>query len=208
MLTKRRAPKRFELALPESSFLPLGFAAGDTNLYRYARNNPTDATDPSGLQLYVIGEDTKTIVMGLLKDDLQMAGPGSDPQPQVFDSGPPIIYRIDLGNNFMNAEMRADRSEAWKDQAAKLKTTPHAILSKMFEAIGSGTINYTVSMTQMPGSNVYHNLGGGLAALWYARNAPGPCRPGSCCPGTTHTTTAPSPYRKSKARSVTNRCKW
>ena len=28
---------------------PLGFAAGDSNLYRYVHNQPTDATDPSGL---------------------------------------------------------------------------------------------------------------------------------------------------------------
>ena len=29
---------------------PLGFSAGDTNLYRYVGNDPTGATDPSGLQ--------------------------------------------------------------------------------------------------------------------------------------------------------------
>ncbi len=29
---------------------PSGFDAGDSNLYRYAGNGPTDATDPSGLQ--------------------------------------------------------------------------------------------------------------------------------------------------------------
>jgi uncharacterized protein RhaS with RHS repeats len=29
---------------------PTGFAAGDTNLYRYTGNNATNATDPSGLQ--------------------------------------------------------------------------------------------------------------------------------------------------------------
>jgi hypothetical protein len=28
---------------------PLGYAAGDTNLYRYASNSPTDGTDPTGL---------------------------------------------------------------------------------------------------------------------------------------------------------------
>jgi RHS repeat-associated protein len=29
---------------------PLGFDAGDSNLYRYVTNRPTGATDPSGLQ--------------------------------------------------------------------------------------------------------------------------------------------------------------
>jgi RHS repeat-associated protein len=29
---------------------PIGFAAGDVNLYRYVGNNPTNSTDPSGLQ--------------------------------------------------------------------------------------------------------------------------------------------------------------
>ncbi len=29
---------------------PLSFSAGDTNLYRYVNNQPTDATDPDGLQ--------------------------------------------------------------------------------------------------------------------------------------------------------------
>lgn len=28
---------------------PLGFAGGDTNLYRYVHNDPTDRTDPTGL---------------------------------------------------------------------------------------------------------------------------------------------------------------
>ena len=32
---------------------PLGFAAGDANLYRYVGNSPTNATDPLGLQRYV-----------------------------------------------------------------------------------------------------------------------------------------------------------
>ncbi len=29
---------------------PVGFDAGDANLYRYAGNDPTDAIDPEGLQ--------------------------------------------------------------------------------------------------------------------------------------------------------------
>jgi hypothetical protein len=31
----------------------LGFAAGDSNLYRYVHNSPTNATDPSGRFLFV-----------------------------------------------------------------------------------------------------------------------------------------------------------
>ena len=30
---------------------PLGYAAGDENLYRYVDNRPTDATDPSGMEI-------------------------------------------------------------------------------------------------------------------------------------------------------------
>ena len=33
---------------------PLGFAAGDANLYRYVGNDPPDLTDPTGLQAKVI----------------------------------------------------------------------------------------------------------------------------------------------------------
>lgn len=33
---------------------PLGFEAGDSNLYRYVGNGPTNATDPSGLRLIVV----------------------------------------------------------------------------------------------------------------------------------------------------------
>ena len=50
MLTRQGAWIRFEMRLPESAYTPLGFAAGDTNLYRYVGNDPTNATDPSGLE--------------------------------------------------------------------------------------------------------------------------------------------------------------
>jgi hypothetical protein len=33
-----------------TSYDPLGFGAGDPNLYRYVKNDPTNATDPSGLE--------------------------------------------------------------------------------------------------------------------------------------------------------------
>ena len=36
---------------------PIGFSAGDTNLYRYVNNNPTNFTDPTGTTLSGWGED-------------------------------------------------------------------------------------------------------------------------------------------------------
>ncbi len=36
---------------------PLGFDAGDSNLYRYVTNRPTDQVDPSGLTIYVYAFD-------------------------------------------------------------------------------------------------------------------------------------------------------
>jgi len=39
---------------------PLGFAAGDSNLYRYVNNEPTNATDPSGLQAPIQGSGGQT----------------------------------------------------------------------------------------------------------------------------------------------------
>lgn len=41
-----RLPAHIRLLASEN---PLGFEAGDANLYRYVGNNPTNATDPSGL---------------------------------------------------------------------------------------------------------------------------------------------------------------
>ena len=38
---------------------PLGFDAGDSNLYRYVNNSPMDATDPSGLFQYEIVRDNR-----------------------------------------------------------------------------------------------------------------------------------------------------
>jgi uncharacterized protein RhaS with RHS repeats len=33
---------------------PVGFEAGDANLYRYVLNNPTNLTDPNGLEALAI----------------------------------------------------------------------------------------------------------------------------------------------------------
>jgi hypothetical protein len=54
------AQNRFKSA---SAFLvdPLGFGAGDSNLYRYVNNGPTNATDPSGQSLLINADQQESL---------------------------------------------------------------------------------------------------------------------------------------------------
>jgi hypothetical protein len=64
---------------------PLGFAAGDANLYRYVGNDPTDEIDPTGLQGFLNPTNSNPLyhppyrdpIQGVLgPGDFQMLGPG------------------------------------------------------------------------------------------------------------------------------------
>src|SRR5438477_535456 len=46
---------------------PMGFAAGDSNLYRYVNNRPTVAVDPSGMQAPGGPNDSKEAVNCLMR---------------------------------------------------------------------------------------------------------------------------------------------
>ena len=46
---------------------PMGYAAGDENLYRYVDNDPTDRTDPTGLMVSVVDPST-FVATGTWKD--------------------------------------------------------------------------------------------------------------------------------------------
>jgi len=60
---------------------PLGFAAGDSNLYRYVNNEPTNATDPSGL------------------DQIQLGAGNSVSWSMQADNGPTIPIGTLVNNN-------------------------------------------------------------------------------------------------------------
>ena len=59
---------------------PMGFAAGDSNLYRYVNNAPTDGTDPSGEYLWASQNSTAADVQKWLANDqsgfIKSEGPG------------------------------------------------------------------------------------------------------------------------------------
>lgn len=63
-----------------------GFRAGDTNLYRYVRNNPTNATDPSGLAEEAAANASMRI-MGL-KPPPRLGDRSDSPRPSPPPPGP------------------------------------------------------------------------------------------------------------------------
>ena len=65
---------------------PIGFNAGDSNLYRYVSNNPVMGSDPSGLS-----EDHHIIVQALFETGRVNRLPFSDEAMQVFRSNENII---------------------------------------------------------------------------------------------------------------------
>jgi hypothetical protein len=68
---------------------PKGFDAGDPNLFRYVKNNPTNATDPSGQVIFTNGPDAAKAVWDWIKG---MTGVELD-QPH----GLPVVYDWQTG---------------------------------------------------------------------------------------------------------------
>jgi RHS repeat-associated protein len=84
---------------------PIGFAAGDNNLYRFVGNGPTVSTDPSGLQ-----SPSRQQLLGGGAPQRSGAGevavpeglrPGDTFYAEIpgFDGPVPIVYRPDLGGS-------------------------------------------------------------------------------------------------------------
>ena len=68
---------------------PLGFAAGDANLYRYVGNSPTNATDPLGLLRYVDPEGAGGSGAGAPSPDKSGSDAGSGGQAPPTSAPPP-----------------------------------------------------------------------------------------------------------------------
>lgn len=82
---------------------PLGFDAGDTNLYRYVKNGPTYGTDPSGLDAFVTGtsshtgiavtvRDGKGNVVGILSADYGAKNFQENPNVGILDYVGPVFH--------------------------------------------------------------------------------------------------------------------
>ncbi|MFP5387622.1 MAG: RHS repeat domain-containing protein, partial [Bacteriovoracia bacterium] len=78
---------------------PIGFRGGDTNLYRYVRNDPVNLVDPSGLDFRICSRP------------LNMSLPDAEPFKHYyirFDDGSTISYGVD--ENGKPTELRESRN--------------------------------------------------------------------------------------------------
>lgn len=66
---------------------PIGFTAGDPNLYRYVGNSPTNFTDPSGLQPVIPNQQPAGPVFGApqLRELIGLSGATDESRERIFD---------------------------------------------------------------------------------------------------------------------------
>jgi RHS repeat-associated protein len=92
---------------------PIGFAAGDHNLYRYVSNFSTGATDPSGLKVYLYMQPIPLPFIGLGTVAYHVTiyvGPTEDGKYRTYDGG---------GVNSVDATGRPQPSRGWEKALPK-----------------------------------------------------------------------------------------
>ena len=95
---------------------PEGFAAGQSNLYEFAGNGPTDATDPSGKELFVKGLEFVEDCIRRLKEQGITANyvKFADQNDTVPDGGDAsrALYHVIIANNMADKVRRVDERRA------------------------------------------------------------------------------------------------
>jgi RHS repeat-associated protein len=101
---------------------PIGFAAGDANLYRYVGNKPTTHTDPSGLQESANGPSTQspTITVNVINSGTGQPFTVTLPNP-YFQGGqgayPPILSLPPLLNETERQQLERRMQQSTQDKA-------------------------------------------------------------------------------------------
>jgi RHS repeat-associated protein len=130
----------------------LGFGAGDCNLYRYAKNGPTTATDPSGLDAtcvaaWTVGWAARQIVPGLTAEEvgppvLGFGGAFVWPIRWKLTSPAPndgyiiqhvyVTFKMDKGNHPGN-DGKWDYFEVWPVKAGQIRTNVNRYFDAKFQ---------------------------------------------------------------------------
>ena len=123
---------------------PLGFEAGDTNLYVYVFNNPTNLTDPTGEIAPLIAACLRGVAQGALPDLLQSVAKRKLP---TIDGKQAAADCLTGGLNKATTALRAVGNAA--KPADKFRRTPNNLMDQMvLDAAKRGA-----------GKRIIHNLG-------------------------------------------------
>ncbi len=154
---------------------PLGFGAGDSNLYRYVNNKPTITADPSGLSQVALGYPQVVIPGGDGRADLILpANPPPTPvpvAPPLFPPGPhlkPIFPWSGLALSQVNDPLDPF-GESWISIAAvtteRLKNNQNAVVTTVsgnfFVCPPDGYLYVKGSITNTAGPPPNQLMGGG-----------------------------------------------
>lgn len=109
---------------------PIGFAAGDANLYRYVGNSPTNATDPSGLEQKAtkrdisrargileaagVNADTIKLRIGILTNSMKT-------QVGFGDYRSPLHWGVNSDNKYVSSNPLAAINDLWSGKRGSSK---------------------------------------------------------------------------------------
>jgi hypothetical protein len=150
---------------------PIGFEAGDANLYRYVGNSSTNDTDPSGLSAKgkAIGWVVKRVGGQLVK----IAAIYTEKDAAAMFLGKCAKYNLDLlmreGRQHAHKVARIIENRLGKSTTGEIleggSHLGHPIKNKLFQAIGTGTRH--IQFDKIGGRHIFY---GTLAATLLAMN--------------------------------------
>jgi RHS repeat-associated protein len=148
---------------------PLGFDAGDSNLYRYVNNAPTVASDPSGMSLYAWSDVSAQDTAGWLANDpnnyfVQRGEPGPGIATQLINlpNGRVLIVPVDPYQ--VKAALRDSRWKegSWERQVLEALVSWNDSYVRWVESPGSGYDGYALNLRSTTLSEMRPELDGVL----------------------------------------------
>ena len=114
-----RAGRAYEADLFRTG-CPIGYAGGDTNLYRYVGNSPVNATDPSGLRIALTSDAQRNRLIAQAVKELEQCNLPAD-ELQLREA---IVKRA-LRKRAVGLHVRKDPPETWPADISKAIQTQY-----------------------------------------------------------------------------------
>lgn len=138
-----------------------GFAAGDTNLFRYVYNSPTNATDPSGNDILAIGSGTTDEVLWQLQNTFNV--PRGEILVDNLGAGGNGIWENPTGNQEVYFIRRSLQSSGGRRPFGPQSDIP--AINTLYSAYMSRSQLHVVA--QLDQNNAKDPSGNALPGLWH-----------------------------------------